>query len=108
MNIIFVLHLFFVLYVLVVPFVVVSVQLLFLHVALLVCVVVHWHLNNDVCFLTFVEQQLYRDKAKKDLFVQRLVGPVYNVTNRDIKWATHALLLFTAVKLFLVRHLKDY
>lgn len=102
MNIIFILHLFFVLYVLVVPVVSVSVQLLFLHVALLVCIVVHWYLNNDVCFLTFVEQQLYRDKAKKDLFIQRLVGPVYNVTNRDIKWVTHALLLFTSVKLALL------
>lgn len=102
MNIIFVSHLLFVLYVLLVPIVSVSIHLLLLHVALLTCVIVHWYLNNDVCFLTLIEQQLYRDKPKKDLFIQRLVGPVYNVSNRDIKLATHALLLFTAVKLALL------
>ena len=102
MNVVFVMHSLFVFYVLLVPIFSVSIQLLGLHVALLVCIIVHWRLNNDVCFLTFVEQQLYPEKAKEDLFVQRLVGPVYNVTNHDIKRVTYALLLFTAVKLSLL------
>lgn len=89
----------FVIYIIIVPFISVSIQLLFLHVALIACIIIHWYLNNDVCFLTFVEQQLFRDKDRKDLFVQRLVGPVYNVSNKDIKCATHALLLFTTIKL---------
>lgn len=102
MNIIFLLHLLFVLFIVAVPVVSVSIQLLFLHIALLTCVVVHWGLNNDVCCLTLMEQRLYRDKAKKDLFLQRLVGPVYNVTNRDIKRGTYIILLFSTLKLALL------
>ena len=101
-NFIFMIHLIFVLYVISLPFVSDSVPLLFLHIALLLCIIVHWLLNNDVCFLTWLEHKMYKDKPIKDLFMQRVVGPVYNVSNKEIKYGAYVLLLFTATKLILL------
>lgn len=100
MNVISLLHFLFVVYVLVVPFVARRVEFLWLHVALLVCLLVHWHFNNDICALTLLEHFLFPETKKNDLFVQRLVGPVYNIQSREITWATYALLVFTLVRLF--------
>lgn len=100
MNIIALIHILFVLYVVTVPFVTQRVELLWLHATLLVCLLVHWHFNNDICALTLLEHFLFPETKKNDLFIQRIVGPVYNVQNRDITMATYALLALTLFRLF--------
>lgn len=100
MNIIALLHALFVVYMVTVPFVTRRVEFLWLHVALLVCLLVHWHFNNDMCALTLMEHFLFPETKRSDLFVQRLVGPVYKIQSHEIKYATYALLLFTLFRLF--------
>lgn len=95
MNIIAWIHLFFVIYVVSVPFVAKMPELLMLHATLLVCLLVHWHLNNDICALTLLEHVMFPETKKNDLFVQRLVGPVYQIQNHEIKTVTYILLIVT-------------
>lgn len=90
----------FVTYMILLPFVSSSGQMLFLHIALLLSITFHWNLNNDVCALTLLEQRLNPDVPKDRLFMQRLVGPFYNVSDRDIRCATYLLMLITSVKLY--------
>lgn len=99
MNIVAVVHVLFVVYVVAVPFVASQPDVLMLHVTLLTCLLVHWHLNNDACALTLLEHYLFPETKKNDLFVQRLVGPVYNVKSRDVTVATYALLALTLFRL---------
>lgn len=47
-----------------------------------------------------MEHCLFPETQKSDLFVQRLVGPVYNIQSHEITYATYALLLFTLFRLF--------
>lgn len=99
MNIIAIVHALFVVYVVSVPFVASQPDILMLHVTLLTCLLVHWHLNNDACALTILEHYLFPETKKNDLFVQQLVGPVYNVKSRDVTMATYALLALTLFRL---------
>ena len=100
MNIIFVLHALFVVYLITLPFLTVSLSLVLLHIALLLSITFHWNLNNDVCALTVLEQQLYPDVPRDRLFMQRLVGPFYNVSDSDIRCATYLLMLVTIIKYY--------
>jgi len=99
MNIISIIHLLFVLYVVLVPFVAQTPEILWLHVALLICLLVHWHFNNDICALTILEHYLFPNTPKTDLFIQRIVGPVYQFKNHDITVATYILLMITLFRL---------
>jgi len=101
---IFVLHTLLVAYLILLPFVSSSPQLLFLHVALLLSITFHWNLNNDVCALTLLEQRMNPEVPKDQLFMQRLVGPFYNVSDRDIRCATYLLMLITIVKFFTIKN----
>lgn len=103
MNFISITHAALIVYLITVPLVSESVEILFLHVAILGSIVFHWALNNDVCALTLLEQHLYPETPRDALFVQRLVGPVYNVRNADVHLATYALLLFTVYRYFVLR-----
>ena len=98
-NIISLIHLLFVLYVVLVPFLANTPEILWLHVALLICMLVHWHFNNDVCALTVLEHFLFPETPRNDLFIQRMVGPVYQVQNRDITLLTYTLLFITLFRL---------
>lgn len=102
MNVIFILHAIFVAYLILLPFVSVDRALLFLHLALLLSITFHWNLNNDVCALTLLEQRLNPDVPKDRLFMQRLVGPFYNVSDRDIHCATYLLMIITVIKFYKV------
>lgn len=102
MNLIAWLHGLLVVYLVIVPVLPrVSREILLLHVALLVSIQIHWALNNDVCALTLLEQHLYPDTPKDELFMQRLVSPVYRVTDRDVHVLSYLLVLWTIVKYYL-------
>lgn len=98
MNIVSLLRTCLVVYIIVLPIVSSSLDWIFLHIAILMSILFHWRMNNDVCALTLMEQQLFPDTHKQDLFMQRLVGPVYNVQSRDIHCLTYALLCFTVFR----------
>jgi hypothetical protein len=103
MNWVSMLHTLLIIYMIVLPFVTNSLDMLFLHIAILMSIVFHWVLNNDVCALTLFEQQVFPETPKDDLFVQRLVGPVYNIRNVDTHLATYAILLFTVYRYYTLR-----
>lgn len=102
MNVIFILHTIFVAYLILLPLVSNDRALLFLHLALLLSITFHWNLNNDVCALTLLEQRLNPDVPTDRLFMQRLVGPFYNVSDRDIRCATYLLMIITVIKFYKV------
>jgi hypothetical protein len=104
MNWIASLHGFLVAYLIILPIIPqVGKDLLLLHVALLTSILFHWTLNNDICALTLLEQRLFPDTPKNELFMQRLVSPVYSVTNRDVHMGTYLLLLLTILKYYLTK-----
>jgi len=101
-NIISFLHLLLVLYIIVIPLCpYMTRELLLLHIALISSILFHWVLNNDVCALTLLEQRLYPSTPKEDLFMQRLVSPVYTVTNQHVRIGTYMILLITVLKYYL-------
>ena len=81
LNIIIVLHIFFVLFVVLTPFVG-SNYLMLLHVILVPFMVFHWYLNNNMCALTIVEKNirksLYGEVESDDCFTCKLIEPVYD------------------------------
>mgnify|MGYP000906962922 CR=1 FL=1 len=102
MNIISILHVLLVAYMVSIPvFPNVTTDLLLLHIALIGSILFHWALNNDVCALTLLEQRVYPDTPKEELFMQRLVSPVYTVTNQTVRTGTYVLLLVTIMKYYL-------
>ena len=104
LNIISVLHMLLVVYVVIVPICPnVTRELVLLHIALISSILFHWALNNDVCALTLLEQRMYPDTPKEDLFMQRLVSPVYTVTNKDIRIGMYMILLVTVMKYYLTK-----
>ena len=100
MNVVFLLHALCVAYLVVLPFVSTCKALLFLHIALLLSITFHWNMNNDVCALTLLEHKLYPDVPRDRLFMQRLVGPFYNVSDQDIRIATYLLMIITIIKFY--------
>lgn len=104
----FIIHALFVAYLILLPFVSSSPKLLFLHVALLLSITFHWNLNNDVCALTLLEQRMNPEVPKDRLFMQRLVGPFYNVSDRDIRCGTYLLMLITVVKFFTIKNKNNF
>lgn len=97
-NIFTLLHFGLVIYLVTVPFVSKNPDLLGLHVLMLVSIIIHWTLNNDACALTLMEQALFPESDREELFFQRLVGPVYTVKHTDVHKLAVLGLLLTAHK----------
>lgn len=80
---IFSLHLFLLLYLLLTPFYG-NTYLLIIHCLVLPFIVFHWLIKNDVCALTIMEKKIRKDLwgqevESKDCFMAHLVEPVYNL-----------------------------
>lgn len=104
MNVISILHVLLIVYLVTVPVCPDATrEIVLLHIALISSILFHWALNNDVCALTLLEQRMYPDTPKEQLFMQRLVSPVYTVTNKDIRVGTYILLLVTVIKYYLTK-----
>jgi hypothetical protein len=50
----------------------------------------HWAVNNDTCALTILEQY-FTETPKEKTFMQRLIGPVYNIPNDQIGQLTKTI-----------------
>ena len=56
-NIIFVFHIIIILFILIAPFTN-KIALLILHIVFSLCLLLHWHLNSNVCSLSILESHL--------------------------------------------------
>lgn len=74
-DLVFLLHLCFVLFVLVGPFIE-NDQVLLLHAIVVPSLLLHWATNQDICALTLLESHL-RGVKMSETFLDRLVGHVY-------------------------------
>ena len=97
-NIISTLHLFFVIFVVSVPFITDNPFFLMYYCFVIFFVMVHWKLNNDTCVLTLIESKL-RGKKDKDTFMGKLIKPIYNVSSREVQLTTLGLFLFAVLKI---------
>ena len=60
------------------------VQLLLLHCVMVASLLIHWLLNEDACFLTFLESSL-RGIPTTSSFMHQLVNPIYKIEDADVK-----------------------
>lgn len=99
MNVVRFIHILFVLYFVILPFVTNKPTSLLMHLIFGFGIIVHWALNSDVCALTILENKLFGTPIS-DTFTNRLIGSVYRITNTQIKLITYILCLVSATKLF--------
>lgn len=82
LQLIIIIHLAFVLFIVLVPFIG-SASLLLLHVIIVPFMMLHWYLNDNTCSLTLIERSIrYSIYGKlpdsEDCFTYRLIAPVYD------------------------------
>lgn len=53
----------------------------------------HWAINNDTCALTILEQY-FTETPKEETFMQRLIGPIYNLPNDQMGQLTKTIWFF--------------
>jgi hypothetical protein len=88
LNFILLIHLAFVLFVILTPFLNINILLLF-HVIFIPFIVFHWYLNDNTCVLTIVEKKIRKnitgiEPKEEDCISFNLVAPVYDF-NRNYK-----------------------
>lgn len=104
-NVVWLLHVLFVLWVVITPFTS-SHQALLMHLILLPFIFVHWILNDDTCALTLAEMKLRGldpDQCSESFFFN-LVSPIYKIRDESVRSLAWAL----AVGLWLVTAYRVY
>lgn len=86
MNIIFSIHLFFLIAILVVPFTNDRRNLEF-YSMVIPFIFYHWSVNDDTCALTQAEM-FVTGKHKEETFMGRVVGPIYKMEDNDVNRLT--------------------
>ncbi len=89
MNIIFLIHFIFLLWILVVPFINDRRQLEF-YSMVIPFIFYHWSVNDDTCALTQAEMYV-TGKEKDETFMGRVVGPIYKMEENDVNRLTKTL-----------------
>lgn len=89
MNIIFFIHLVFLLWILIVPFMNDKRQLEF-YSMVIPFIFYHWSVNDDTCALTQAEMYI-TGKHKDETFMGRVVGPIYKMPETDLNRLTKTL-----------------
>lgn len=89
MNIIFLIHLLFLLWILIVPFMNDRRSLEFYSIVI-PFIFYHWSVNDDTCALTQAEMYV-TGKNKDDTFMGRVVGPIYKMEENDVNRLTKSL-----------------
>jgi hypothetical protein len=96
-NIISFLHLLFILFVTITPFVVNHPVGLLYYCFILFFLGIHWYTNDDTCVLTLIESKL-RGKKSTDTFMGKLISPIYKISHVEIHIFTAFLFLFALYK----------
>ena len=78
-NIIFVFHIIIILFKLIAPFTN-KIALLILHIVFSLCLLLHWHLNSNVCSLSILESHL-RGLDYTNTFSHQFISPIYNISS---------------------------
>lgn len=86
MNIIFFIHLVFLIFILVIPFTNDRRNLEFYSI-LIPFIFYHWSVNDDTCALTQAEMAITGSK-KEETFMGRVVGPIYKMEENEINHLT--------------------
>lgn len=89
MNIIFVIHLVFLLWILITPFTNNRRQMEF-YSMMIPFIFYHWSVNDDTCALTQAEMYM-TGKHKQETFMGRVVGPIYKMEDNDVNRLTKTL-----------------
>jgi hypothetical protein len=82
-NVVWLMHILFVLWVVIVPFTQ-NKPMLVLHLVMVPFIQLHWLLSNDTCALTVAERWL-RGVDKSESFFHNLVSPIYVIKDEDIR-----------------------
>jgi hypothetical protein len=89
MNIIFLIHLVFLFWILLVPFTNDRRQLEF-YSMVIPFIFYHWSVNDDTCALTQAEMYV-TGREKDETFMGRVVGPIYKMEENDVNRLTKTL-----------------
>lgn len=89
MNIIFLIHLVFLLWILIVPFMNDRRSLEFYSIVI-PFIFYHWSVNDDTCALTQAEMYL-TGKQKDETFMGRVVGPIYKMEENELNHLTKSI-----------------
>lgn len=96
-NVIAFLHLFFVIFVVVTPFITDDTLILLFYCFIVFSVMFHWITNNHGCVLTLIESKL-RNKQATQTFMGRLISPVYKISRLEVRLITLALFIYAFYK----------
>lgn len=102
LNLIRALHLLLVLYVILTPFLTKDKALLRTHILVVGSIIFHWKINNNTCFLTLMESKL-RGKKSEDTFFGKLVSPVYDISEKEIRYGTYFILFYSIFNLYRIK-----
>jgi len=91
-------HLFFVLMMIILPFSKDFIILRF-HQIILLFLSFHWLINNDKCVLTEIEKIISGKKKNNETFIGKIVGPVYKITNFQIKLIAFTLYFISELRI---------
>ena len=72
--------------------------LILLHSCVLITLILHWYFNNDICSLTLMESKIRGIPYTKG-FIHSLIGPFYNISNKEIKVFTYFLIVVDLIKI---------
>lgn len=98
-NLVFLFHIFVVLFIVFIPFLNVPPAFLILHIVSCICLIVHWWGNSNVCSLTILEGQL-RGINRTNTFTHKFISPVYDITSTEwsnIVWIITIIVLFLSI-----------
>lgn len=93
-----IIHLIFILTLLILPFSKDFIILRF-HQMIILFMSFHWITNDDTCCLTELEKLVTNKKTNNETFIGKIVGPVYKITNFQIKLITFVLYFISELRI---------
>lgn len=69
-------------------------ELVRIHAAILLSIMVHWILNNNSCFLTVLEKKIYGIENNEETFIYQIVSPIYTVNDDEISKLVYLFTFF--------------
>lgn len=109
-NMVWVIHFFFVLFILITPFTDRR-SLLVYHTIFVPSMLLHWLTNNNTCSLTLVEKRLRKKHDKKDdeeddCFTCKIIEPIYDFRKNNYDYSL--LIYIVTLGLFAISSCKVY
>ena len=92
-NLIFIFHIFVILFVITTPFICASILILILHITFCFCLIIHWVNNSDSCSLTLLECYLKGIPASES-FTHQFISPIYNISESSWSIICYIITIF--------------